>query len=180
VLCDRLEHSVSEHDVGCVLTEFELCLIKEEGDMNDNLNSANPTHSRRQKNNHSGKRFKCDTCSKMFTRKYHLKIHHRVHTGEKPFTCAVCNKGFSRNEYLALHKRTHTGERPYRCDLCYTSFSRNDVLTKHLRTHRIRSKPFLCGICQEAFSFKRALSRHQHIHRTERRKVHGHLLEAQA
>jgi FOG: Zn-finger len=179
VVCHRVEQSVCEHDPGCVLSVSELCVVKEEGNMNGSLNSLNSTHGGRQKRNRNEKRFKCDVCSKMFTRKYHLKIHHRVHTGEKPFTCAVCSKGFSRNEYLALHKRTHTGEKPYKCDLCHTGFSRNDVLTKHIRTHRIRSKPFLCGICQEAFSFKRALLRHKHIHRMERREVHGHLLEAQ-
>lgn len=179
-LQDRVEQSVDGHDAGFVPSESQLCMIKEEGNMNGNLNSSNSTNSRRQKRNGNEKRFKCDVCSKIFTRKYHLKIHLRVHTGEKPFTCAICSKGFSRNEYLALHKRTHTGEKPYKCDLCHTGFSRNDVLTKHVRTHRIRSKPFLCGICQETFSFKRALLRHKRIHRMEGRKVHSHLLEAQA
>ena len=171
VVCHRVEQSVGAHDAGFVPSESQLYMIKEECNMNGNLNSSNSTNSRRQKRNRNEKRFKCDVCSKMFTRKYHLKIHLRVHTGEKPFTCIVCSKGFSRNEYLALHKRTHTGEKPYKCDLCHTGFSRNDVLTKHARTHRIRSKPFLCGICQEAFSFKRALLRHKHIHRMEGRKV---------
>ena len=180
VVCHRVEQSLGAHDPGCVPSEYQLCMVKEEGNINGILYSSDSTRSRRQKRNCNEKRFKCDVCTKMFTRKYHLKIHLRVHTGEKPFTCAVCSKGFSRNEYLALHKRTHTGEKPYKCDLCHTGFSRNDVLTKHIRTHRIRSKPFLCGICQEAFCFKRALLRHKHIHRMEGRKVHGHLLEAPA
>jgi KRAB domain-containing zinc finger protein len=179
-VCHRVEQSVSALDPGCEPSESELCMVKEEGNMNGNINSSDSTHSRRQKMNRNEKRFQCNECSKMFTRKYHLKIHHRIHTGEKPFACTICSKGFSRNEYLALHKRTHTGEKPYKCDLCRTCFSRSDVLTKHIRTHRIRSKPFLCGICQETFSFKRALLRHKHTHRMEKRKVHGHLLEAQA
>lgn len=180
-MCHRVEQSVSEHEDGYMSNEFELCLVKQEGDVSGCANtSSKSTHNRRLRKNHDEKRFKCDVCNKLFTRKYHLKIHHRVHTGEKPFSCGVCNKHFSRNEYLALHRRTHTGEKPYKCELCNTGFSRNDVLAKHIRTHRIRSKPFTCGICQEAFSWKRALLRHKHIHNGGRRKVRDALLGTQA
>lgn len=175
MICHRVKQSVSDHEDGNMSTEFELCLVKQDDDMSGALNSSSKSiNSRKQKKFRAEKRFKCDVCNKLFTRKYHLKIHHRVHTGEKPYTCDVCSKGFSRNEYLSLHLRTHTGEKPYTCGICKTGFSRNDVLAKHMRTHRIRNKPFTCGICQQAFSWKRALLRHKHIHNGRRRKARDH------
>lgn len=41
------------------------------------------------------RRFKCDTCSKAFRYKHHLKEHERIHSGEKPYECQFCQRKFS-------------------------------------------------------------------------------------
>ena len=34
--------------------------------------------------------FKCEECGKKFTQYGHLKIHIKIHTGERPYKCEEC------------------------------------------------------------------------------------------
>ena len=54
------------------------------------------------------KTHQCHYCNKLFANSFRLKIHVRVHTGEKPFKCEPCNQAFSDRSNFVKHKQTKT------------------------------------------------------------------------
>nr|XP_058961363.1 zinc finger protein 239-like [Pocillopora verrucosa] len=78
-------------------------------------------------------RMQCPVCLKTYARPGTLKIHLRVHNGEKPYKCPQCSKAFTQSGNLAVHMRIHTGEKPFACrsDSSYIKTTSLDQIPFH-------------------------------------------------
>uniref|UniRef100_A0A8C5DI33 C2H2-type domain-containing protein n=1 Tax=Gouania willdenowi TaxID=441366 RepID=A0A8C5DI33_GOUWI len=109
----------------------------------------------------------CDQCGKAFTKKSHLTVHQRIHSGSKPFSCDQCGKAFNHSSNLINHKVVHTGVKKFECDECGKTFNRSGTLSRHVLIHR-GIKAHRCEQCGKTFTLRSHLTLHMQTHsRTE-------------
>ena len=82
----------------------------------------------------------CNKCSATFSTNYQLKVHDRIHTGEKPYACGICQKRFAHNSPLIVHDEKMIG-----CDKSDMVFTREEDLKIHTRGHP-GEKLFQCDV----------------------------------
>jgi len=114
---------------------------------------------------HPGQKpLECYVCNKRFTTTANLAAHSKIHSGENPHECNVCSKQFTSAGNLAQHRRIHSGEKPFKCQVCDRAFSQSGSLKLHTRKHT-GEKPYRCHICERQFSSSGSLNRHMSVHK---------------
>ena len=113
------------------------------------------------------KSLNCQYCNKKLSTPQTVKIHEKIHTGEKLFSCRHCKKEFRLFQSLKNHERTHTGEKPYSCKICNKAFFSIESRNGHNKIHDKQSL-FKCKYCSKTFSYKHHLMNHERVHTGEK------------
>ncbi|XP_016843778.1 zinc finger protein 808 [Nasonia vitripennis] len=113
-------------------------------------------------------RFKCETCSRLFSQKSKLLAHQATHDRKKPFKCMDCGKSYSSRSKLTAHSRLHTQTNVHRCKICQKIFSYPSYLADHMKSHDAkpvkRTASFECAQCKKQFQFAKSYKRHMKFH----------------
>ncbi|XP_055712045.1 zinc finger protein 271-like [Phlebotomus papatasi] len=105
----------------------------------------------------------CDFCGLVFRTNGGLRIHKKIHLGERPHTCTYCEKSFRTRLALKIHIRSHTGERPYVCETCGKGFKTISSINNHRAIH-LEERQFHCPLCPYRASTKANLKIHHRTH----------------
>lgn len=143
------------------------------------------------------KNFECFDCHRQFTSLSSLRIHSKLHSGVK-FCCPHCDKIFAMRSYVrdhivAIHgirreeipkdsiqqatSNISSEQRPnddlFECNLCANRYSKKQTLRQHMKTHNSsENSQFLCVICGAVYKSIANLRYHMERHQADPNKRH--------
>lgn len=119
------------------------------------------------------KKFCCEICGTRMSLLQNLRVHMRIHSGERPFPCLYegCDRRFSGSSERKIHMRAHSGEKPFKCEQCPMAFHNKNHFNMHLRTRHSDYRPFLCAECGQSFKISDIYKKHLLTH-TDIRQYH--------
>ncbi|XP_072304244.1 sal-like protein 3b [Eucyclogobius newberryi] len=83
----------------------------------------------------------CVLCHRVLSCQSALKMHYRIHTGERPYKCKVCGRAFTTKGNLKTHIGVHRENSPvqvqHSCPICQKKFTNAVVLQQHIRMHMV-------------------------------------------
>ncbi|KAK7898455.1 hypothetical protein WMY93_019308 [Mugilogobius chulae] len=83
----------------------------------------------------------CVLCHRVLSCQSALKMHYRIHTGERPYKCKVCGRAFTTKGNLKTHIGVHRENTPvqvqHSCPICQKKFTNAVVLQQHIRLHMV-------------------------------------------
>ncbi|GIX99217.1 transcription factor IIIA [Caerostris extrusa] len=90
--------------------------------------------------------YKCDTCGRLFSNSYALKLHCRIHDEIRmAYPCEVpnCVRYYFDKKNLQWHMRKYHAKRPFNCPKknCYKAFKTEAELDDHLSFHNKKRRP---------------------------------------
>lgn len=119
--------------------------------------------------------YKCQICSRKFTRKYSLKCHLETHEKNRSkIQCVKCGGGYSTAYNLKKHKEscnatksrppkaisTERSDKKFICETCGKAYDRKHDLKMHILIVHVGITKFNCVKCSSNFSRKSDLLRH--------------------
>ncbi|KAJ3602810.1 hypothetical protein NHX12_030558 [Muraenolepis orangiensis] len=82
----------------------------------------------------------CVVCHRVLSCQSALRMHYRIHTGDRPFKCKICGRAFTTKGNLKSHVGIHRETPPplpvqHSCPICHEKFTNAVVLQQHIRMH---------------------------------------------